>query len=61
MFSLGCGIWREFRLFSFLNIIRASLVLGTPTIFDELEHVESVSVTSREVREKIAIHAPSPV
>lgn len=47
--------------FAFLNTIRASLVLGTLTIFDELEHVESISVTSREVREKIAIHAPSPV
>lgn len=47
--------------FAFLNTIRASLVLGTLTIFDELGHVESISVTSREVREKIAIHAPSPV
>lgn len=47
--------------FAFLNTIRARLVLGTPTILDELEHVESISVTSREVREKIEIHAPHPV
>lgn len=37
---------------TFLNTIRARQVLGTLVILAELERVESLSVTSREVREK---------
>ena len=52
MFSLGCGIWRELHYFVFLNKLRAGRGLGTPVILAELEHIESVSVTSKQVREK---------
>lgn len=52
MFSLGCGIWRELHYFAFLNKLRAGQGLGTPVILAKLEHVESLAVTSKQVKEK---------
>lgn len=41
-----------------LNTIRARQVLDTLVILAEREHVESLSMTSREVREKKEIYVP---
>lgn len=52
MFSLGHGMWRESHYFAFFNMIRARQAPGTLVISAELEHIESTSVTSSQVREK---------
>lgn len=52
MLALGCGTWSKLHYFAFLNRLRAGQGLGTPVILAELVHIESVPVTSRQVREK---------
>lgn len=39
-------------LLCFLNKLRAGQGLGTPVILAKLEHVESLAVTSKQVKEK---------
>lgn len=51
MFSLGCGIERELLYLDFLNMISARQVLDTLAILAELEHAESLSVTSKGKKE----------